>query len=359
MSQLRMSAFAAAALLSVSGFAVRADSVWIAGTSSSVPAIKADGVKITAIKGDRLYYLTEGGVQTSKPLAQLPQINVDGEVAFNAAENAFAGNDFDTAITNYQSVLQSAAAKDWMASRAGERLVALGRNKNRYDVEVSAYCALLLKDPTSAAANKPSSPADHPQSLEAALATVQKAMGASQISLAQKSALLSLQLDINRARGDKAQITATLQQLVAVGAASPSDAGMLKVASANVDLDARQYTQAITTIEQNRALFTESDQQVDALFVLAQAHLGIDGDKTDPEKLKELALNYLRVVTFGSKLPDRPHVADSLYQAAQLEEKLGDKPAAILLYQQVIKDKAYAGTSSTAKAQAALTALGK
>ncbi len=333
----------------------RADTLWIG--ENVAKAIKADGVKVTSIKGDRLFYSTDAGMQASKPLNQLPQINIDGETNFNNAENAYARDDLDTAINAYQQVVQSGSAKDWMLSRACERLIKAAKQKNRFDAQVSAYCSLLAKDPAAAAVNKPTAPDEHTQNLDAALVTVNKALDSAPAT--EKGSLLSLELEIDRAKGDKAQTSATLQQLVALGGASPADMAMLKVESAKVDLDAKEYDKAISTIEQNRALFTEPDQQVDALYVLAQAHMALDGNKTDPDKLKDLALDYLRVVAFGSKLPDRPHVADSLVAAGDLEVKLGDKQGAAALYQQVTRDKIYTGTPAASKAQAALTQLGK
>lgn len=335
-----------------------ADTLWI-GETTVAKAIKSDNVKITAIKGDKLFYSTDSGMQTSQPLARLPQINIEGETAFNTAENAYGSGDMDAAITGYQQVLQNASAKDWMQSRAAARLIAAAKVKNRYDAEVSAYCSLLLKDPTTAAANKPGTPPEHSPYLDSALTSVSKTLDSASTST-QKGTLLSLQLEIDRAKGDKSAVSATLQQLVALGGANPADVVMLKLASASVDLDAKAYDKALADIEQNRALFTEPDQQVDALWVLAQAHMGIDGNTADPDKLKDLALNYMRVVTFGSKIqPDRPHVADSLVAAAEIEMKLGEKTAAQQLYQQVAKDKAFATTPAGAKAQTALGQMTK
>jgi len=339
-----------AALLVLPARAVRADTLWI-GEGAVNRAIKADNVKISAIKDGKLFYTTDGGMQTSKLLAQLAQINLDGETVFNTAENAYGSNDMDTAITNYQLVLQNPATKDWMQSRAATRLIAAAKIRNRYDAEVSAYCSLLLKDPAAAAGNKPGSPPEHSQYLDTALASVQKTLDSASTP-AQKSALLNLELDIDRAKGDKTATNATLQQLIAMGGATPADQAMLKLAQANVDLDGKQYDKAIADIDKNRAMFTEPDQQVDALYVLAQAHLALEGDKADNDKLKDLALNYMRVVTFGSKLADRPHVADSMLEVAQIEDKLGEKPAALQLQKQLMKD--FPGTPAAAKAQAAL-----
>jgi hypothetical protein len=335
-----------------------ADTLWI-GDTTVARAIKSDNVKVTAVKDDTVNYTSDTGMQAKQPLKKLVQINIDGESAFNTAENAYGTGDFDSAITNYQQVLQSASSKDWMQSRAASRLIAAAKSKNRYDAEVSAYCSLLVKDPTAAAANKPGSPPEHSQYLDSALTSVGKTLDAGNLNATQKSTLLTLQLEIDRAKGDKAAVNATLGQLVAMGAADPGVVAMLKIASANVDLDAKNYEKAITDIDTNRALFTEPDQQVDALYVLAQAHNGVDGNTNDAEKLKDLAIGYMRVVTFGGKLPDRPHVADSLVAAAEIETKLNEKAAAIQLYQQVVKEKAFAGTPASTRAQAALAASSK
>jgi hypothetical protein len=331
----------------------QADTLWI-GESSVAKAIKADNVKVTGVKGDALNYTSDAGMQATQPLKRLVQINLEGQSAFNAAENAFGSGDMDTAITNYQQVLQSPTVKDWMALRAASRLIAAAKVKNRYDAEVSAYCTLLVKDPATAAANKPGAPPEHSSYLDSALTSISKALDSANLSATQKGTLLTLQLEIDRAKGDKSAMNATLQQLVAIGATDPTTVSMVKLASANVDLDAKNYDKAIADIDTNRALFTEPDEQVEALYVLAQAHNGLDAGTTDAEKLKDLAIAYMRVVTFAGKLPDRPHVADSLVAAAEIETRLGDKAAATELYQQVSKDRSFTGSAAFAKAQAAL-----
>ncbi len=351
-----------AALVVAPAWVSRADTVWIGDSTVKTPQ-KSDGVKVTEFKDDRLYFTSpDATLPQSKPLTLLAKINIDGETVFNSAENAYSANDLDTAINNYQAVLQSSSAKKWMQSRALVRLVSAAKLKNRYDAEVMAYCAVLQKDPAVAAANKPGTPPEGSQNLDAALASVTNALGNTSLTATQKSSLLGLELDIDRAKGDKAAANATLQQLVAAdgNAASDKDKAMLKIAQAGVELDAKHYTQAINLIDQNRTMFTDPDQQVDALYVLAEAHNGIDGEKNDPDKLKDLALDYLRVVTFGDKLKSRAHVAESLLAAAEISEKLHDKAAATALYQQLLdKTKGFPGTPAAAKAQTALAQLGK
>jgi tetratricopeptide (TPR) repeat protein len=333
---------------------VRADTLWIGDTIHD--AIKVDGLKVQGVKDGKLTYVTDQGMNASKPFAKVPEINIDGEANFNAAESAFAKGDFDAAISAYQTVLQS-SSKDWILARAAIRLIAAAKVKNRYDAQVAAYVALLQKDPATAAANKPAEAPEHSQYLDAALASIGKALDNSHLEDAQKSTLLTLQLQINQAKGDNAAVLSTLQQLNALGGASDEMKATLKIADAQVAYQNKQYPQAIADIEQNKALFTDPDQQVDALFILAQAKYAANGDNADPDTLKDLAINFMRVVTFGSQLNDRPHVAESLYQTGQIEEQLKEPAVAAGLYGQIAKDRAYANSPVKAKADAALAKL--
>jgi hypothetical protein len=357
MSSLKWLAMGAAVVV-MSLQAVRADTIWIGDTPRD--NIKLDGVKVMGPKGaDRLAYMTDQGMNTSSPFSKLQRINIDGEASFNAAEDAFANRDYDTAITDYQSLLQS-STKDWMQTRAAMRLVAVGKLKNRYDAQVSAYVTLLQKDPATAAENKPSQPPEHaPEVLASAQASISKALDNSNLKTDQKSTLLNLQLQINQANGDAPGAQATLKQLVALGGASDAVRATIKLGDAKLAYQAKQYPQAIADIEQNKALFTEPDQQVDALFILAQAKFAADGEKTDPDAQKDLALNYIRVVTFGSQLEDKPHVAEALDKAAEIEIKLKEPAAALALYQQLLRDKVHSSPALQAKAQAAVAQLGK
>jgi hypothetical protein len=343
-----------AAVVIVSAPLLRADTIWI-GIGKS--AIRVDGVKVLQTSGDKLQYVTDSGMTTSKPLTQLSQINIEGEVKFNSAEDAYAAKDLDTAITGYESVLQAGTAKDWIQARAASRLLTAGKTKGRFDAEVDAYIALLQKDPATAAQEKPTEPTEHTANMDSALASIAKGLDNSKLDNSQKGALLGLQLQINQAKGDNAQVTATLQQLVALGGGTDTDKARLKLLAADVAFHAKQYEQAINDIDQNHALFTELDQQVDALFILAEAKDAANGDKTDIDTLKDLAIAYMRVVAFGSQLQDHPHVAESLYAAAQIEEKLKDTQAAASLYKQLTTDRTYANSPVVAQAKAALDKL--
>ena len=342
----------AAVVAGTSGITL-ADTVWLGESGRN--SIKIDGVKIQQFADGKLVYVTDSGMQAHKPMSQLQQINITGESSFNSAEDAYAARDYATAITGYQSVLNS-SSKDWMQTRAAMRLVVAAKVMNRFDAEVAAYVTLVQKDPAAAAQVRPAQPPDHAPNLDAASSSIASALSGSTLTDPQKSSLLSLQLQIDRAKGDTAAVNATLQQLVGLGGASPADVAL---ASANVALDSKQYSVAASKIDQNRALFTDPAMQVEALFALAQAKQGLAADKNDPEVTKDLGLAYMRVVTFGSQLPDRPHVLESLYQAAQIEEKLKEPQAAMSLYRQLVNDKANSDSPAYIKAKADIDRLNK
>ncbi len=343
-----------AALAVVAVGPARGDTI-LKGAAGSNP-IPQDGVKVTGVQGTDLTYTTPAGSARTVALADVQRLTADGQPALNAAEDAYANRDYAGALDGYTAVL-AAAAPDWVTVRAAQRLSGVARAQHRYDAAVTAYAALALHAPDAAPAARPAAPVANDPTLTAAGAAVGRALATASGSA--KSALLGVQLDIDRADGDKAGVAQTLQQLVATGGASPADQAMLKLAAADVALDAKQYAQAEAAVQQNRALFTDPGQQVDALFVLAQARDGLAGTAPSPDAMKDAALSYMRVATFGGQLPDRPHVGESLVRAAQIEERLADPKAALALYQQVAGDRASAGTPAAAEAARAVGRLKK
>ena len=333
--------------------AVRGDTI-LKGSPGSNP-IAESGIKVTGMSAGGLSYTTAAGEARTVPLTDVQRVTIDGQPGFDGAEDAYAARNFPAALDGYTAALASGSAPAWLTARAAQRLATVARVQHRYDAQVTAYAALLAVDPASAAAVRPAAPQPNDPYLDGAATNVTRALSTASQS-AQRSALLGIQLDIYRAKGDKSGVNTTLQQLVAAGGASPAEQAMLKLASADVALDAKQYAQAESDVQQNRALFTDPAQQVDALYVLAQAR---DGQATGPDALKDAALAYMRVVTFGGELPEHPHVPESLLRAAQIEEKLGDTKGALALYQQLAGDRAYASSPPAAEARVAVDRLKK
>ncbi len=330
-----------------------ADTLWI-GESATNP-IQTAGVKVQSATADGLTFASDAGGSRTVPMAKIQRVNVDGDTALNGAEDAFASHNWAAAASGYQAVLGRASTKDWEKARAGQRLVTAARAANKYDAEVAGYVAVAQTTPAAAAASRPPKPADDDPGLDAAQASVTAALAGPKLDGSAKVGLLGVALDIARAKHDEAAVASTLQQMVAAGGGSAADQATLKIATASVDVDKKQYAQAAAVIEQNRAAFTDPDQQVDALYVLAQAKDGLDGDKPEPAAVQDVAIAYMRVVTAGNVLADhgRPHVAESLVRVGQLEEKLKQLPEAMGVYTKVATDPAYAaakGPQAAAKA---------
>jgi hypothetical protein len=241
--------------------------------------------------------------------------------------------------------------------RASVRLVDVAGKANRFDAAVTAFVALAQKDPATASKSKPAVTDASARYFDGAITEVNKALDSTKLSDAQRAVLLSFLLEIDRAKKDTTGVSQTLQQLVKINAATPADMAILKLASAQAALDAKDYAKATSEIQQNRSLFSETAGQVDALYILARAKDGGDGDKDDPAALKDVAIAYMRVVTFGRDLPGQPHVADALLRVAQLEEKLKEPQFALQLYQQISKD--YADQPAAGDARAGIERLGK
>ena len=170
---------------------------------------------------------------------------------------------------------------------------------------------------------------------------LQNALAAPRLTAAQRQPLLSLLVDVQRARGDAKAAADTTDQLLKLGAAVSADpaaggaVARLKLEAVQVALRARQYKRAIDEIHAARASFTSPRDQADALFCLAEAREGLAGDGGDAALLADAALAYMRVVAHFEEAPGKPHVAQSLLRAAAIQEQLKDNAAALQLYEQV------------------------
>lgn len=346
-------ALAAAILVMAMGIA-RADEVWI-GQSGTNP-IPAPGVTIINIEAGNLVYRTPGGTQLEKPLSQMQQISVDGNDDFNGAEKSFVSGNWAAAISGYQTVLNGSPTQ-WISERSAMRMAQAASKAGRFDAAITAYATILQSDPKLAATVKPQVPAEGSSQLKPAEDALNSALGAASLSSSQRSSLLGLQLQVERKLGENAAVTSTLQQMMQLGTIDPADRAIVKLASARMAIDNKNFTQANTDIEQNQAIFTEPSQQVDALYLLALAHEGnLSGDSTSND-IKDTAINFMKVVAYGKNLPNHPHVADALLHTAQLEEKLKEPKVAIQVYKQVSKQ--YPSSPAAAAAKSAIDRLGK
>jgi TolA-binding protein len=313
-----------------------ADELWVSSGGSGTINIK--GAKITRVEGGHIFF-TASGKETSRELAKVQRILVDGEAALSGAEEAYATANWSAAVDGYQRTIRS-TTKPWLKDWATVRLIDAANKSGRFDAAATAYVAVLMKDPASAASLRPAMPAERSTYLDTAANEVTTALGTKGINDQQRQALLTFLMDLHRARKDKAAEEKAAAQLDEILAKDPNNpaAGQAiarrKLLSASKAIEAKDYRKALAEIDEARDKFTDPAQQADALFYTAVAKQGL-ADGTNGDALKDVALAYMRVVAHFKNEPGAPHVAESLVRVAQIHEQLGEPQTAANLYEQV------------------------
>jgi TolA-binding protein len=320
----------------------RADTIWVKSEAGGKP-LAYNNVKITKVdKGesaDDLFYVLQTGAERSKPLEQIAQIRADDNADLTAAEDAFAAGDMKAAGAAYRKVFSSSTAKPWAKRRAQLRLVIAAGQTGDFGDSVIAFLGLVQKTPDSAIKNKPQIASASPQQVDTAITSVKAAVTSA--SADQKKILLPFLVELYTAKKDSANAERTMAELTRL---NPSAANSAEAMQARADvalteaqnaLARKNYPQATAAIQTNAALFTEPQQQADALYILAEAKSAMAADDT---ARKDAALAYMRIVANFKNVGGAPHVADSLLKTAQIEETLKDTKAAQSLYNQIIAD---------------------
>jgi hypothetical protein len=330
------------------------DAIWV-GESSKNPIMAGD-VHIISIQSNTLVYSIGDGEQATKPLDQVQQMSVGGETDFNIAEQSYRDARPADAADDYQRTIRT-TSKDWVRDRASIRLAELAAKLHRFDLASTAYVALLVQEPAIAARNKPIPAESDASYLDSAVSDIQRTLNSANLPDSRRGALLGFALEVYRAKNDSAMVNQTAGELMKLGLANPADIAIVKLASARVALDARNYPQAIANIQQNRPLFVDPAQQADALFILAQAQDAMNTTPPDAQSLKDLAISYMRAVAAGRDAPGQPHVSEALFRIAEIEEQLKEPLAASQLYRQITRD--YIGQPIASRAKAASDRLAK
>jgi TolA-binding protein len=201
---------------------------------------------------------------------------------------------------------------------------------------------------------------------------VKKGLGNSKLNESQKEALNAFLLEIQLAKGDTKAAGETAAKVGGAGAGAGTAAGAGaglgaaaggadntvaaaaratgKIASNKLALSEKKYDKVLKDLEESRELFVEPADQAEVLFMLAEARSGLAGD--DEQKLKDAALEYMRVVAHFKDAQDAPHVAESLFKTAQILEKLKDAKTAQDTYQQVATQYPNSAVAAQAKENA-------
>ena len=195
-----LTAAVSAGLLAVLASPLIADTIEIRRETSKQTI---SDVTIKGVKGDNLVFVSSGGNDAERPLANIYRIEIKGETALNDAEKAYAAETWPEAADLYNKALKS-TTKDWIRDRISLRLVDLAGKTKRFDVAAAGYIALVASNPTLAATAKPAIPDDKdPKAIASAISDIDKAVGDSKLAADRKATLLQFELELQNAIGDK------------------------------------------------------------------------------------------------------------------------------------------------------------
>jgi TolA-binding protein len=341
--------FAIVCAIAIATISARADSIFVGNLERKNATIKE-------LKGDMLVFDFNGRT-TEQQAAKVTRLVVPSETALTAAEEAYATQRWDDAVDNYQKAQKS--AKQWVKDWATMRLIDAAAKSGRFDAAASAYIAVLLKDPATAAPLKPAMPDAKSTFLDSAIADTNTALKSPRLTIDQRRALLGFLIELAQAKKDSTTEDAAYAQLAKLPGADVNDPSAKRVLArrklslASQALEAKNYTQAVTEIESSKTMFVDPAQQAEALFILAEAQTGQAG--TDQTRLKDAALAYMRVVALAKNEPAHPRVVESLLKTASILEKIGDTSSAQQLYAQIISQ--YPDDPLTAQASKSLERL--
>ncbi len=352
--------FFAASLLTMV-LTAAADTVWVGqpGKGSGLPF---DGVRVMAIEGGTLTYQSiSSGNRTNKALTDVIRIHVDGENAFNAAEDAFDKQDWPASVEGYKKAMQ-VSANEVVKARATQRLVDAASKSGSYSDAVAAFIQQYLRDPTT---KKPPIDKSKPAALKPAAADVEKAASDPRLKSDQRAFLLSYAVEIYTAAGESRSAEAALKNLSTIqnvtartGTAGAGVMGAdIVMAQLAVAVQNQDWAKVKQTVDSGRASITEPAQQVDALYDLAMAQEQLA--KSDPKALQDAAIAYLRVVAHFDGRVASPNIALSLMKAAGIEERLSQPTEAMTLYSEVVTRFKESSPSLAAEAAKARDRLAK
>lgn len=333
MDHTRLSRICLAAVLAVGGAAL-ADTLVVGGNART-------GAKIKSYRNGMFDYTLDGRAVNPVAGDRVSQIALDDDAALTAAEQAFVAEKWAAAADGYQTALK-ASNRTWLKDWVLPRMLVAADRAGKFEVAVSGFVQMLKGDAGAAMKVRPRpTETTAAASLTAAAGELTKASSVASWNTTQKQAILSLLMDVQRVQGDTAGATKLSEQLLKSAALDKADPASERVmagiyiGSARLAILKKDYARAVTLIEQNRPVFTDRIQQVEALYCLALARDGELGAKASTDAVKDLAIEYMRVVAAGRGSGERRYVPEALVRVAELQEQLGDKTAAQTLYAEV------------------------
>jgi tetratricopeptide (TPR) repeat protein len=332
----------AGAALVVAPFAAapaRADSINAGGLVTS-------NITIDRIDGNTVYYKTQSGTSNSKTISDKLKISITDEPSLSTAEDAYGAGQWAEATDGYLQTLKS-TNKPWLKDYAALRLMAAADKANRFDAAITAWLAMLARNPAQAAAHKPKFPADPSSTYWKTGLQQLDSAAASERDAGRLTAIRALELEVARGMKDDAKVAEIANLLTKSGndgsAGGSTSANVQAVVEAQLGLarvavDKRDFAGAQQRLEQIKPSVTDPNQEADWLWLRAEAQAGqLPTSGGDPAAIDDAALSYMRLV---ANCPNSPKVPQALLKTAALLERSNDKPTALSVYQEVARDYA-------------------
>ena len=326
-----------------------ADRLWIG-------RLGAQDVTVRGVEGGNMVYFANGR-ERQTPLDEIARIEVEGQQALNAAEEAFQGGDWKVAAEQYDRLLTRRNADAWVERRATFRLVESAAKAGLFPQAAAGYVSLIALDPEQAVGRQPDAGAADvsPAELNAARERVRSGLSSAGSDAARRQ-LLSFLLQLDNASGDEKAAANTIEQLgKLIGEGVPAERAdwptyaTITLGRANLAINSGDAAAAAKLINEASATFVTPALSGQALFLLAKAAEAEAGD--DRSKLLDAALAYLKVATFATETPK--FASDGLLAAGDIHRKLGLADDAADLYRATIAQ--YPDSTAAGEAQQRLT----
>ena len=337
-----------------------ADDVYVKSGAKGAE-LQLKNITIKAVRDGKLFF-TINQRESQRDIEDVSRLELVGEAAFNAAEKAFAEAGtlegdrakarYAEAVTGYQTTLGS-TTKPWLKDFVAARIQTAAPRSGRFDAAIASWLATVQKDPAAGMKAKPSLEGLDPKStyLTQAAKSLQEALNEAR-SAEEKRAYLDLLGDVQNHMGDLEGAAKTAEARVQLGG-NPEEIAAVTVQLAQLDLANKRYDAAAARLARLDLNTLPDGPKADALFVLAESKSAALKDGTPPEQLKDLAIDYMRVVV----MPGNEHAGAALLKVAQIHEMLKDAETALKVYQQVVRE--HANTPAAQAAQQNIERLGK
>ena len=355
----------AAALLT--GGLARADTIILKSGTGTLPV---EGTIVSIDSTDLIYLSASTDRQTKKQIDAVLQIKAPNEAKLTAAEQAYADGKWSEAVTNYQSALNSSSA-DWVKARAMVRLIDAAAKSQQFAPQVAAFIELCKRDPANAKAHRPDIKGVKADQINAVVGDVERNANNPSLKKESTEQLKTFLADLYVATGKMKEASAALvgasptpaamasgnpgAGAVAAPAAGGGASSDVILTRAKIALASNQYQSVINDIEANKTSFTDPAAQAEALYDVAKAKDAMAG--TDPVKLQDAAIAYMRVVAHFSGKAAGTMVPAALYRVGTIEEQLRQTNEAVQVYQTLTTDPHLQGSVIAAEAAKRLAAI--